>query len=125
MMAYVLIKSYQNKWVILGQELTENNLRKESIQLQYNGYSLFCSHFCSFLFRFHISAAANRDWPDGRGIFLGDRRGYENIRFLSWCNEADHFRFISMQPGGNLGQVYSRLLGVSQFCQSTMSTGTW
>jgi hypothetical protein len=23
-----LIKSYQNKWVILGQELSENNLRK-------------------------------------------------------------------------------------------------
>jgi hypothetical protein len=28
MMVYVLIKSYQNKWVVLGQELTENNLRK-------------------------------------------------------------------------------------------------
>jgi hypothetical protein len=27
MIVYVLIKSYQNKWVILGQELTENNLR--------------------------------------------------------------------------------------------------
>jgi hypothetical protein len=24
----ISIKSYQNKWVILGQELTENNLEK-------------------------------------------------------------------------------------------------
>jgi hypothetical protein len=27
MTVYVLIKSYQNKWVILGQELTENDLK--------------------------------------------------------------------------------------------------
>jgi hypothetical protein len=32
MMVQVLVKSYQNKWVILGHELTENNVRKERIR---------------------------------------------------------------------------------------------
>jgi hypothetical protein len=33
-MVYILIKSYQNKWIIVGQELTENNLTKERIRAQ-------------------------------------------------------------------------------------------
>jgi len=27
-----------------------------------------------------------------------------------WCNEEDHLRIISMQMGGDLGQVYRRLV---------------
>jgi len=46
----------------------------------------------------------NRDWPDSRGIFHN-----EDKTFLSWVNEEDHLRIISMQPGANIGEVFQRL----------------
>ncbi|XP_055843786.1 arginine kinase 1-like [Episyrphus balteatus] len=55
--------------------------------------------------RFLEAANACRYWPTGRSI-------YHNFdkTFLVWCNEEDHIRMISMQRGGNLGEVFSRLL---------------
>ena len=47
-------------------------------------------------------------WDTGRGIFHN-----KDKTFLTWLNEEDHFRFISMQKGGNLGQIYKRLASVS------------
>jgi len=62
-----------------------------------------------FLFRnndrFLETAGGYRDWPEARGIFFN-----KDKNFLVWVNEEDHFRIISMQKGGNLGQVYSRLI---------------
>ncbi|XP_026817966.1 arginine kinase [Rhopalosiphum maidis] len=55
--------------------------------------------------RFLQAANASRFWPTGRGIFHN-----ENKTFLVWCNEEDHLRLISMQQGGNLGEVYTRLV---------------
>lgn len=55
--------------------------------------------------RFLQSANACRYWPSGRGIYHND-----NKTFLVWCNEEDHLRIISMQMGGDLGQVYRRLV---------------
>jgi len=55
--------------------------------------------------RFLQSANACRYWPSGRGIYHND-----NKTFLVWCNEEDHLRIISMQMGGDLGQVYKRLV---------------
>jgi creatine kinase len=51
------------------------------------------------------SAGGYNDWPTGRGIFFND-----NKTFLVWVNEEDHLRFISMQKGGNLREVYTRLV---------------
>jgi creatine kinase len=45
------------------------------------------------------------NWPSGRGIFFSN-----NKRFLVWVNEEDHLRIISMQPGGNLAEVWKRLV---------------
>jgi len=45
-----------------------------------------------------------RDWPSGRGIFHNDAK-----TFLSWINEEDELRIISMQKGSNLGEVFERL----------------
>ncbi|GJQ69534.1 putative ATP:guanido phosphotransferase, C-terminal catalytic domain [Trypoxylus dichotomus] len=60
--------------------------------------------------RFLEAANANRFWPTGRGIFYNN-----NKTFLVWVNEEDHMRIISMQNGGDLGMVYSRLVeGVRQ-----------
>ncbi|XP_076350065.1 arginine kinase-like isoform X1 [Tachypleus tridentatus] len=55
--------------------------------------------------RFLQAANACRFWPTGRGIFHNN-----NKTFLVWVNEEDHLRIISMQKGGNLKQVYSRLV---------------
>jgi len=55
--------------------------------------------------RFLQAANACRYWPTGRGIYHND-----NKTFLIWCNEEDHLRIISMQKGGDLGQVYRRLV---------------
>nr|CAD7570815.1 unnamed protein product [Timema californicum] len=82
-----------------------------------------------------MAANACRYWPSGRGIYHND-----NKTFLVWCNEEDHLRIISMQPGGDLGQVYRRLvtavndiekripfshhdrLGFLTFCPSNLGT---
>lgn len=50
--------------------------------------------------RFLQAANACRFWPTGRGIYHNDAK-----TFLVWCNEEDHLRIISMQMGGDLGQV--------------------
>jgi protein-arginine kinase len=55
--------------------------------------------------RFLQAANACRYWPKGRGIFHNDKK-----TFLVWANEEDHLRIISMQPGGNVGQVLERLI---------------
>jgi len=60
--------------------------------------------------RFLQAANACRFWPTGRGIYHNDAK-----TFLVWVNEEDHLRIISMQMGGDLGEVYRRLVsGVSQ-----------
>lgn len=55
--------------------------------------------------RFLHAANACRYWPKGRGIYHNHAK-----TFLVWCNEEDHLRIISMQEGGNVGQVYGRLI---------------
>ncbi|KAI6202191.1 Arginine kinase [Aphelenchoides besseyi] len=55
--------------------------------------------------RFLEAANANRFWPTGRGIFHNEKK-----TFLVWVNEEDHLRIISMQPGGNVGEVLGRLI---------------
>jgi len=55
--------------------------------------------------RFLQAANACRYWPTGRGIFHN-----ENKSFLVWVNEEDHLRLISMQKGGDLGEIYRRLV---------------
>jgi len=54
--------------------------------------------------RFLEAAGANRNWPEGRGIFHS-----ANKQFLVWVNEEDQLRIISMQMGGNVKEVFARL----------------
>merc|ERR1712083_1147566 len=49
-------------------------------------------------------AGMERDWPEGRGIFHNDKK-----TFLLWVNEEDQLRIISMQKGGDVKGVFSRL----------------
>uniref|UniRef100_A0A834RHR6 Arginine kinase n=2 Tax=Sarcoptes scabiei TaxID=52283 RepID=A0A834RHR6_SARSC len=59
--------------------------------------------------RFLQAANACRYWPVGRGIFHNDKK-----TFLMWVNEEDHLRIISMQKGGDLKEVYGRLVKAVQ-----------
>lgn len=51
-----------------------------------------------------IAAGMERDWPEGRGIFHNDAK-----TFLTWVNEEDQLRIISMQGGGDVRGVFERL----------------
>jgi len=51
-----------------------------------------------------IAAGMERDWPEGRGIFHNEAK-----TFLTWVNEEDQLRIISMQKGGDVKGVFSRL----------------
>lgn len=59
--------------------------------------------------RFLQAAQACRFWPTGRGIYHNDAK-----TFLVWVNEEDHLRIISMQKGGNLKEIYTRLIQGAQ-----------
>ncbi len=82
-----------------GKYFPLNNLSQE------DKLSLIEDHF---LFkagdRFLEAAGLNRDWPSGRGIFHNDEK-----TFLVWINEEDELRIISMQMGGDIKEVFSRL----------------
>merc|ERR1712051_1154082 len=51
-----------------------------------------------------IAAGMEREWPEGRGIFHNKEK-----TFLTWVNEEDQLRIISMQKGGDVKGVFSRL----------------
>merc|ERR1712008_53195 len=51
-----------------------------------------------------IVAGMERDWPEGRGIFHNEAK-----TFLLWVNEEDQMRIISMEKGGDVKGVFSRL----------------
>ncbi|CAH1123280.1 unnamed protein product [Ceutorhynchus assimilis] len=55
--------------------------------------------------RFLQAANSCRYWPTGRGIYFN-----KNKSFLVWVGEEDHLRIMSMQPGGNVGEVFKRLI---------------
>jgi len=55
--------------------------------------------------RFLDAAGLNRDWPEGRGIFHNHEK-----TFLVWVNEEDQMRIISMQSGGDIKEVFTRLV---------------
>lgn len=65
-----------------------------------------------------IVGGMERDWPEGRGIFLNDDK-----TFLVWVNEEDQLRIISMQKGGDVKAVFSRLVrGINAIEESVKKT---
>ena len=55
--------------------------------------------------RFLDAAGLNRNWPEGRGIYHNTAK-----TFLVWVNEEDQLRIISMQQGGDIKEVFTRLV---------------
>jgi len=66
--------------------------------------------------RFLDAAGLNRDWPEGRGIYHNREK-----TFLVWVNEEDQLRIISMQQGGDIGAVFSRLVTAVKEIEKTVS----
>ena len=61
-----------------------------------------------------IVSGMERDWPEGRGIFHN-----KDKTFLTWVNEEDQLRIISMQKGGDVKAVFDRLArGISAVGES-------
>ncbi|MEA2018598.1 MAG: phosphagen kinase [Campylobacterota bacterium] len=54
--------------------------------------------------RFLETTGLNRNWPMGRGIYHNNDK-----TFLVWINEEDQLRIISMQNGGDIKEVFTRL----------------
>jgi len=66
-----------------------------------------------------FSSGGCRDWPEGRGIFHN-----KDKTFLVWVNEEDQLRVISMQPGGNVKEVFARWAkGVNEVEKTVKSMG--
>ena len=63
--------------------------------------------------RFLEACGLNRDWPEGRGIFHNNKK-----TFLVWVNEEDQLRIISMQPGADIGAVFTRLSNACAIIES-------
>lgn len=55
--------------------------------------------------RFLDAVGLNRNWPEGRGIYHNNEK-----TFLVWVNEEDQLRIISMQQGGDIKEVFTRLV---------------
>ena len=66
--------------------------------------------------RFLEAAGLNRNWPEGRGIYHNDEK-----TFLVWVNEEDQMRIISMQKGGDIKAVFSRLSRAVQALQKRLT----
>lgn len=66
--------------------------------------------------RFLKAASGYDDWPTGRGIFHTPDK-----KFLVWVNEEDHLRLISMQMGGNLKEVYERLVNAIETMEKKLT----
>ncbi len=65
--------------------------------------------------RFLEAAGLNRDWPEGRGIFHNREK-----TFLVWVNEEDQLRIISMQQGGDIEAVFTRLVTAVKQIETTV-----
>lgn len=82
----------------------------------YNRDELIKDHF---LFkegdRFLQTAGLNRNWPKNRGIFHNTHK-----TFLVWVNEEDQLRIISMQKGGDIKEVFARLITAIKKLENTL-----
>jgi creatine kinase/arginine kinase len=66
--------------------------------------------------RFLDAVGLNRNWPEGRGIYHNREK-----TFLVWVNEEDQLRIISMQMGGDVKEVFTRLVSAIKSIESKVA----
>merc|ERR1712137_1139286 len=54
--------------------------------------------------KMQAASGYHEHWPHGRGVFHNPEK-----TFVNWVNEGDHIRIISMEYGGDVKAVFSRL----------------
>lgn len=64
-------------------------------------------------------AGMEREWPESRGIFHN-----KDKTFLVWVNEEDQLRIISMQKGGDIGEVFTRLAKGIQLIEDSIKANS-
>ncbi|XP_001641899.2 arginine kinase isoform X2 [Nematostella vectensis] len=88
----------------LGDDLA-GNLYRHTTMTDEERQKLVDDHF---LFRgkdkMQAASGYHEFWPEGRGIFINKAK-----TFLNWINEGDHLRIISMEMGGDVKGVFTRL----------------
>jgi creatine kinase len=58
--------------------------------------------------KLHLAAGIGRDWPDARGVVVGDG-------LHMWCNEEDHLRFFARQHGPvDIKELYANVASAVQ-----------
>eukprot|EP00922_Rhytidocystis_sp_ex-Travisia-forbesii_P005216 GHVS01007610.1.p1 GENE.GHVS01007610.1~~GHVS01007610.1.p1 ORF type:complete len:423 (+),score=77.94 GHVS01007610.1:56-1324(+) len=66
-----------------------------------------------------LSSGMGRDWPDARAVFFSSDK-----KFITWVNEEDHLRLISLSDGGNLKDVFERFSrGVTEMEKAMKASG--
>ena len=93
-----------NSLRVLLTSLTKNKNEK-TIFIYFNYIAAIVKELMINTVILNQASGMERDWPEGRGIFFN-----EDKNFLVWVNEEDQFRIISMQKGGDVLEVFKRLV---------------
>lgn len=76
-----------------------------------------------YLFRgrdkMQAASGYHEHWPQGRGVFVSDAK-----ESVLWVNEGDHIRIISMEKGGDVVRVMSRLAKLAHAIETGIANVT-
>jgi protein-arginine kinase len=84
---------------LAGEFFLHTTMSDEQRQALIDGHQLFRGKD-----KMQAASGYHADWPHGRGVFHNPEKS-----FVNWVNEGDHIRIISMQAGGDVEAVFSRL----------------
>ena len=79
--------------------LSDDDDEEASLRAAEQGHQLFRGKD-----KMQAASGYHEHWPHGRGVFHNPDK-----TFVNWVNEGDHLRIISMQNGGDVKAVFSRL----------------
>jgi len=82
-----------------GDFFLHTTMSDEQRQALIDGHQLFRGKD-----KMQAASGYHAQWPHGRGVYLNPAKS-----FVNWVNEGDHLRIISMQEGGDVEAVFSRL----------------
>jgi protein-arginine kinase len=82
-----------------GEFFLHTTMSDEQRQALIDGHQLFRGND-----RMQAASGYHDHWPHGRGVFHNPDK-----TFVNWVNEGDHLRIISMESGGDVKAVFSRL----------------
>lgn len=84
---------------LAGEFFLHTTMSDEQRQALIDGHQLFRGKD-----KMQAASGYHEHWPHGRGVFHNPDK-----TFVNWVNEGDHIRIISMQDGGDVEAVFSRL----------------